>query len=868
MKKSANQLVDSIREKIEAPGALREAAPWLAAAGTGALGYGLLRHKSFAPLGTQLRSLQEATKGKPFRIATGENTTLLDRIKQSLVFGSPVIPTGQKARGTVLHHTNAPLGGGDVEINTGSIVDDLLDKWTFDKVMRTGVGAGPGMTSALPNTMRLDEALKRVGGDPKRLKEIFPDFILKVRDSSMGRGIFKSLDDSGVSEAFKDPTQFIFQEKMPIKNEYRVHTLNNEPFTATHRYLPEPLRGLWDKTMEKLFRAGGGGGAVVPLMGKRRRDLHDFIRKSTAHLKPADGKSLSDVGESMHIAWDVAELPDGTFKLIEANPIPGTLMNPIVGRKLRRQVMGNWSRPISALGGAALAAPTGLLTNEALKRFAPDQNTPMKKTAEQLSWAVLFKFAAREGDPRVWRKIVDTVAKAKGYNPPTDEELNEMFTPDWESKHPSTESAIFDSPWFKRNMDAGARTRAGSARNYTGPINDPSDAADAAEAARAAEQAAQQMSVQRQQMLDALASNSKLEMGMGALATIGAIQPTWMGIQSTQQAKTPEERYAILGLGGGLSGLSGGQAFDSFRRAGWSKELHKMITNPDNIDLKRFSFLAGKINNPPSRFSSRYKGGLAGLGLGLGGAAIWNQLSKNKTLDKAASITPEEIALGLAGKAARPGITEEEILELGQKIKEDELAANKWEPVKKGIGGGVLGAGLGRVIPKMQRLGKVPGILAGAGIGAGVGGLAGMLDRYLSGVLGEDKGQILGNTARTGRLTKEDQGVFHATEFAPYAIGTQPGAKPLSTARTRDLRNTVLARNMATGAAVSIPSAVMAGLLMRSAGVSKTNILDAGLAAILGGTGGGAFISPAHSNMIIDLHNRGYSRLANRIERD
>jgi len=863
MKKSANQLADSIREKIEAPGALREAAPWLAAAGTGALGYGLLRHKSFAPLGTQLRSLQEASKGKPFRIATSGKTTPFGKKIQELIFGSPVISTGDKVKGTVLHHTASPKGGGDIDINSGNIVDALFDKLTFDKVMRTGVGTGPGMASALPNTMRLDEALKRVGGDPKRLKEIFPDFMLKARNESMGRGIFKSLDDPGVNEAIQNPSQFIFQEKIPIKNEYRVHTLDNEPFTATHRFMPNKiLRDMWNRV------AGGGGGAFVPLMGKRRRELHDFIRKSTAHLKPADGKSLSDVGESMHVAWDVAELPDGTFKLIEANPIPGTLMNPIVGRKLRRQVMGNWSRPISALGGAALAAPTGLLTNEALKRFAPDQNTPMKKTAEQLSWAVLFKFAAREGDPRVWRKIVDTVAKAKGYNPPTDEELNEMFTPDWESKHPSTESAIFDSPWFKRNMDAGARTRAGSARNYTGPINDPSDAADAAEAARAAEQAAQQMSVQRQQMLDALASNSNLEMGMGALATIGAISPAWSGIQSTQQAKTPEERYAILGLGGGLSGLSGGQAFDSFRRLGWSKELHKMITNPDNIDLKRFSFLAGKINNPPSRFSSRYKGGLAGLGLGLGGAAIWNQLAKNRTLDKAASITPEEIALGLAGKAARPGITEEEILELGQKIKEDELAANKWEPVKKGIGGGVLGAGLGRVMPKMQRLGKVPGILAGAGIGAGVGGLAGMLDRYLSGVLGEDKGQILGNTARTGRLTKEDQGVFHATEFAPYAIGTQPGAKPLSTARTRDLRNTVLARNIATGAAVSIPSAVMAGLLMNSAGVSKTNILDAGLAAILGGTGAGAFSSPAHSNMIIDLHNRGYSRLANRIERN
>jgi hypothetical protein len=368
MKKTADQIAKSVLGTQPEPSTWQKAAPWLTAAGTGALGYGLLRRRSFAPSGTQLRALQEAAKDKPFSIATSGGTPLAQRIR-SFIFGAPTITSGQKVKGTVLHHTPNPKGGGDLNLNTGGVVNAMQDKLTFDSIMREGVGAGPGRANSLPNTMPLADALKRVGGDPSRLKEIYPEFMLKAREGSMGQGIYSSLDAPGARNALQNPNHFIFQEKMPIKNEYRVHTLDNEPFTASHRFIPnKTLRNMWDKL------PGVGGGAFVPLVGKRRKALHDFIRESTAHLKPANGASLSDVGESMHVAWDVAELPDGTFRLIEANPVPGTLMNPAIAQKFQKKLTGRWSRPVAALGGTALAGSSGLLANKMMSAPTPTQD--------------------------------------------------------------------------------------------------------------------------------------------------------------------------------------------------------------------------------------------------------------------------------------------------------------------------------------------------------------------------------------------------------------------------------------------------------------------------------------------------------------
>lgn len=855
MKKSALQIADAVRAKPEEPSALRRAAPWLTAAGTGALGYGLLRRRSFAPIGTQLRSLQEAAKNKPFSIATSGGTPWAQKIR-SMIMGAPVHTTGEKVKGTVLHHTPNPKGGGDININAGNITDALQDKAVFDRVMREGVGAGPGMASSLPNTMRLDEALKRVGGDPKRLKEIYPDFMLKARSESMGRGIFKSLDDPGVNEAIQNPSQFIFQEKMPIKNEFRVHTIDNEPFTATHRFMPnKTLRGLWNRV------AGGGGGAFVPLVGKRRRALHDFIRQSTAHLKPADGKSLSDVGESMHVAWDVAELPDGTFKLIEANPVPGTMMNPGIAQKLQKQITGRWSRPVAALGGTALAGTSGVAANKILG--GPSNNvaetSPMKKTADQISWSVLLKVAAgAEGNPEIWRKMVDRIAKSKGIPKPTDAQFQEMFPKDFATSGKTLEDAIQGSAWFKQGTSSGMGAQGsnwnrGSSGGAWGPGAD--DAVAATEAAR-----------QRELMALSLVSGMHNVMGLGAAGS--GIGTAATGIHSTTQAKTPEERAAVLGLSGGLAGYSGGSAFDNFRKAKLYKDLQNAMSNPTGPNYsQRVTDISNKIMRKPKAFSPQRIGGLAGVGLGLGGAALWNYLARDKPMSKAAAITPEEIATGLSGRAARPEITLAEIMELRNKLRQEEYAKRRGTPIKWGIGGGLLGAAIGALSSRKKGLGKLPRTLIEAGLGAGLGGFLGETSRSLDSDAMLDRGNILGRIARTGNL-KLVADSENAKDYAPFAIGSQPGAKPLTEEETHALRNQVLKQRSLGGAVRGAPFAALSGILGAAAKAPPGAIAESMAFPLLTGTYLGANRAVDQSNTLVDLHNRGYGDLARIIQKD
>lgn len=338
------------------PSLMERAAPWLGATGAGTLGYALLRRYNPAAQGSALRALQNLTKGKKFQIATEEASPLTQRIR-SAIFGAPTVNKGKDVGGVVLHHTPSPARGmGDVNIGQGGLTSAMHDKYIFDRVMREGVGAGPGLKGALPDTELLAEALKRTGGNPAKLKEMFPEgFFIKAREGSMGRGIYTSLEDKGVREALQNPNRFIIQRKMPIQQEYRVHTLEGQPFASTHRWIPhEGIRKVWNRLM------GGGGGAFLPATGKTRRELEDFVQQATKHLRTEGGKPLASAGESMHAAYDVAKLKDGTYKLIEANPVPGTLMNPIIAQRLQRQAMGRWSRPVAAAGGLGLAVPAGV----------------------------------------------------------------------------------------------------------------------------------------------------------------------------------------------------------------------------------------------------------------------------------------------------------------------------------------------------------------------------------------------------------------------------------------------------------------------------------------------------------------------------
>ena len=342
------------------PSLLQKAAPWAAGLGAAGLSYGLMR--KFTPSAAKgLRALQTHAKDMPLTIATREASPWIQRLR-STIFGTRTVNRGTEGiKGVVLQHSGAPSRGmGDININAGELANAMGNKSNFDAVMRRGIGAGPGLEGALPDTANLGEVLKKVR-HPEQLHALYPEgFFIKDPDGSMGRGIFTSLDQEGISGVLQHPDRFIIQRKLPIEREYRVHTLNNEPYASTHRWIPnETLRGMWNKVM------GGGGGAFLPVTGGERQGLEDFVRRATQHLQGAEGQTLHELGHDLHAAYDVARLPDGTFKLIEANTTPGTFMNPAVNQRFQRALTGRWSRPVAGATALGAAGAAGLTTDAA-----------------------------------------------------------------------------------------------------------------------------------------------------------------------------------------------------------------------------------------------------------------------------------------------------------------------------------------------------------------------------------------------------------------------------------------------------------------------------------------------------------------------
>lgn len=370
----------------EKPSLLRRAAPYvggaLAAAGT----YAAAR-KFRGSANPALRALQEKAKNTRFEIATDRPD---GRGQRTALFGARDIPSrpdkgtdpaafqGNRAGATVLNHSGASKSKatGDVNINNGQLPGLLDDKWMFHQLQTQGTGGGAGMEGAVPRTHLLDELVRKHKGNFDKVKGEFPsNFVIKPRSGSMSKAEnlitnATTMDDPRLRRAIQNPKEHIIQEMIPIESEHRVHMLNNEPFTATHRQIPHAgLRKVWDKYM------GGGGGAFVPVMGEERQKLMDFARQSQAHIgKTPDGSQIQGQSENMHHALDIAKLRDGSYKLIESNPTPGTLMNPMVARGLQRAATGRMPVDVSAGMAGAAGLGTAYGASKVLNHFDKKPN--------------------------------------------------------------------------------------------------------------------------------------------------------------------------------------------------------------------------------------------------------------------------------------------------------------------------------------------------------------------------------------------------------------------------------------------------------------------------------------------------------------
>ena len=344
-------------EKSAEESFLQKYKPYIAGAGglaAGALAYkGLRRFNPSANKG--LSTLQNAMKDKNLAIQVDKASKL-----HTPIFGAKTIDKTTKELGKdygVLNHSTStraiPSGGPSINADLANAMDN---KVTFDKIMNQGVGFGPSQVAnpTAKNTDYLHGALKDVGGDINRLKAKYPEFIMKPATGSLGQveNLVTSADHPMFQKALKDEgmaRNMLIQEKLPIDKEFRVHTLNGVPFSSMNRRIENStLRKAWEK-----LTGSSGGGAFIPTIGKERQALNQFVSDAHKHIQPA-----FEQGHNLHSAYDVAKLQDGTYRMIESNPTPGTLMNPIINRKLQRMATGRWGKDVATLGALSAGAAT------------------------------------------------------------------------------------------------------------------------------------------------------------------------------------------------------------------------------------------------------------------------------------------------------------------------------------------------------------------------------------------------------------------------------------------------------------------------------------------------------------------------------
>lgn len=378
------QPLNKVAEETEPSLLQRYGAPALGLAA--GLGTYTLARKFRPSMDPRLRALQEQAKNKKFEVATSYPA---GRGLRSWLFGARDIPhrsdikdpafQAQRPNSTILHHTpNKGDTSGGVNINTGVLPDYLDDKHTFHQLMTQGTGGGTGLEGAVPETQLLRDVLRKYQGNYAKLqKDIGHDYVIKPRTGSMSKAenlLTRTTDirTPRLQQAIQNPSEFILQQKIPIEKEYRVHMINGVPFTAAHRQIPhEGLRRVWDKSM------GGGGGAFVPVMGDERKRLMQFAEKATHHLgKTPTGTNILGQSENLHHALDVAKLQGGGYKVIESNPTPGTLMNPVTSHKLQQMVTGRIPKDIAALGALGVGGATSLGARKLLNTKEDEKEKP------------------------------------------------------------------------------------------------------------------------------------------------------------------------------------------------------------------------------------------------------------------------------------------------------------------------------------------------------------------------------------------------------------------------------------------------------------------------------------------------------------
>lgn len=329
-----------------------------------AVTYGFMRKFKLSKI-PALARLQKATQKDGLSINTGLKPGSVAERVQSAIYGIRNKGPGHKGV-TLFHGTAVPKGTKGHVINPSELADAFGDKRTFGSIFAN-------VPKATPKTIKLDEALSKVGGDPKKLQNLFPEkkFLLKADESAMQRvSDFLNETDMPLVNPKKLASKakaFVAQERLDLKGEYRAHYLNGKVYGISHRYLkPGIVQSVWN-TGTNMIGAGKGGGAFVPVMNPiKRKQIREYLTKN---MDAVGGKNLGKNNQSLHAAFDIGDIggKDG-LRMIEANPTMGTFMNPINNRQFTRYATGRWGKDVSAASGALAGAGAYKLSDQANQR--------------------------------------------------------------------------------------------------------------------------------------------------------------------------------------------------------------------------------------------------------------------------------------------------------------------------------------------------------------------------------------------------------------------------------------------------------------------------------------------------------------------
>lgn len=163
-------------------------------------------------------------------------------------------------------------------------------------------------------------------------------FVIKPKDTAVTNIkdlITDKTPKSGLKKAFKNPKNFLLQPRLKIKSEYRVTFSAGKVTSVFHRRLPGSTSGF---------------GSVLPVFGKERRNIKNFVEKAFRSRGIKEGSGVLGI--------DVAKTGKG-LRLIEANVSPGDIRNPLKSQFAKFRATGRASKGFALAAGVGVAAFVG-----------------------------------------------------------------------------------------------------------------------------------------------------------------------------------------------------------------------------------------------------------------------------------------------------------------------------------------------------------------------------------------------------------------------------------------------------------------------------------------------------------------------------